>query len=103
MMRNIFNSPWAGLPKSFQTDLKSQAENNFHGEIARVFMITAAGAEGISLKNVRYVHIMEPYWHPVRVEQVIGRARRICSHQDLAEAERKVEVFIYLMHFTEHQ
>ena len=103
MMRNIFNSTWAGLPKSLQTDLKSQAENNFHGEIARVFMITAAGAEGISLKNVRYVHIMEPYWHPVRVEQVIGRARRICSHQDLAEAERKVEVFIYLMHFTEHQ
>ena len=77
--------------------------NNFHGEIAKVFMITAAGAEGISLRNVRYVHIMEPYWHPVRIEQVIGRARRICSHNDLPEAERKIEVFLYLMRFTEHQ
>ena len=42
------------------------------GEIIKVIMITAAGAEGISLKNTRYVHIMEPYWHPVRTDQVIG-------------------------------
>ena len=32
------------------------------------------GAEGISLRNTRCVHIMEPYWHPVRIQQVIGRA-----------------------------
>ena len=66
-------------------------------------MITASGAEGISLKNVRYVHITEPYWHPVRTQQVIGRARRICSHQELPEALRTVDVFLYLMTFTQEQ
>ena len=66
-------------------------------------MISASGAEGISLKNTRYVHIMEPYWHPVRIEQVIGRARRICSHQDLPENLRTVNVFLYLMTFTPEQ
>ena len=66
-------------------------------------MITASGAEGISLKNVRYVHITEPYWHPVRLQQVIGRARRICSHQDLPEEFRTVDVFLYLMVFSEKQ
>ena len=55
---------------------------------------------GIDLKNVRWVHITEPYWHPVRIEQVIGRARRICSHDELNEEERTVEVFIYLMEFS---
>ena len=40
-------------------------------------MITASGAEGTSLRNVRFVHLVDPYWHPVRREQVIGRARRI--------------------------
>ena len=50
------------------------------GDLIKIFMITASGAEGISLQNVRYVHITEPYWHPVRREQVIGRAKRICSH-----------------------
>jgi hypothetical protein len=66
-------------------------------------MITSSGAEGISLKNVRYVHITEPYWHPVRTEQVIGRARRICSHQELPEELRTVEVFLYLMVFSNNQ
>jgi len=66
-------------------------------------MITAAGAEGISLKNTRYVHIIEPHWHPVRIEQVIGRARRICSHQALPEELRTVEVYLYLMEFSEEQ
>jgi hypothetical protein len=64
-------------------------------------MITAAGAEGISLQNVRHVHITEPYWHPVRTEQVIGRARRICSHHTLPIDERNVNVYIYLMTFSE--
>ena len=103
IMRNIFNSTWANTPRSIQKQLSEMATTNNHGEIAKVFMITAAGAEGISLHNVRYVHIMEPYWHPVRIEQVIGRARRICSHHNLPEAERKIEVFIYLMTFTAHQ
>ena len=103
IVRNIFNSTWENIPRSLQTQLSKISPNNFHGEIAKIFMITAAGAEGITLRNVRYVHIMEPYWHPVRIEQVIGRARRICSHNDLPENERKIEVFLYLMTFSEHQ
>jgi hypothetical protein len=46
---------------------------------------------------------MEPYWHPVRTEQVIGRARRICSHQSLPKELQTVEVFIYIMTFTKSQ
>jgi hypothetical protein len=73
------------------------------GEVIKVFMITSSGSEGINLRNTRYVHLMDPYWHPVRSEQVIGRARRICSHKDLPQALQTVEVFVYLMVFTEAQ
>ena len=66
-------------------------------------MITSSGSEGITLKNTRFVHLIEPYWHPVRTDQVIGRARRICSHQDLPDELKTVEVFVYLMTFTEKQ
>ena len=66
-------------------------------------MITSAGSEGINLRNTRSVHIMEPYWHPVRTEQVIGRASRICSHQGLPKELQPVEVFIYIMTFTKEQ
>ena len=100
IVRNIFNSEWNKVPTNIVEQLSARANNNNHGEIIKIFMLTAAGAEGISLKNVRFVHITEPYWHPVRIEQVIGRARRICSHHALPEEERNVTVFKYLMTFS---
>ena len=72
-------------------------------EIIKLMMITASGAEGINLKNTRFVHIMEPYWHNVRLEQVVGRARRICSHQDLPEEKRNVKVFLYMTVLSQSQ
>ena len=103
IMRNIFNGAWKYVPEAIASKLEAMAANNMYGEIIKVLMITSSGAEGISLKNVRYVHITEPYWHPVRIEQVIGRARRICSHQELPEDLRTVEVFLYLMVFSQTQ
>jgi len=103
IVRNIYNNDWAAIPPTIREALIQIHNNNLHGDIIKVLMITSSGAEGINLKNTRYVHIIEPYWHPVRVEQVIGRARRICSHQDLPLSERNVKVFIYLMTFTQAQ
>jgi hypothetical protein len=66
-------------------------------------MITQSGAEGISLANTRQVHIMEPYWNNVRLQQVIGRAIRLCSHMNLVWEERTVEIFTYLSVFSAQQ
>ena len=104
ILRDIFNWDIKKLPASLKKDLRWLAggqPNNFTGKICRMFMITQSGAEGISLKNVRQVHIMEPFWNYVRLEQVQGRAIRICSHKDLPQAERTVDVFTYLMRFSE--
>ena len=103
MLRHIYNGEWEQIPESISIELRKLARNNNMGEIIKVFMITSSGSEGINLRNTRYVHIMEPYWHPVRTEQVIGRARRICSHKALPIELQTVEVFIYLMIFTPQQ
>ena len=103
IIRNIFNSKWKNVPKTITDQLNARTTNNMFGEVIKILMITASGAEGINLRNVRYVHIIEPYWHPVRTEQIIGRARRICSHIDLPEELRTVDVFLYLMRFTARQ
>jgi len=103
MLRHIYNGEWDQIPESISIELNKIAKNNNMGEIIKVFMITSSGSEGINLRNTRYVHIMEPYWHPVRTEQVIGRARRICSHKALPPALQTVEVFVYLMIFTPEQ
>ena len=103
IIRCIFNSEWDQVPSSIRDGLLRISGNNFYGEVINTLMISASGAEGINLRNVRYVHILEPYWHPVRIEQVVGRARRICSHQDLPAELRTVNVFLYLMVYSESQ
>jgi hypothetical protein len=106
IVRNVFNSSWSNLPNTLKSDLMSKYSpdrKNMYGDVIKLLMITASGAEGINLRNVRYVHIMEPYWHPVRTEQIIGRANRICSHYELPEKLRTVNVFVYIMKFTEEQ
>ena len=101
--RRIYNGEWDYIPTNLASDLRKIANNNNMGEIIKVLMITSSGSEGINLRNTRYVHIMEPYWHPVRTEQVIGRARRICSHKNLPRALQTVEVFVYLMILSPEQ
>ena len=103
IIRNIYNGSWNFIPSNIADELKLIANNNNMGEIIKVLMITSSGSEGINLRNTRYVHIMEPYWHPVRTEQVIGRARRICSHKDLPLPLQTVNVFVYLMIFSDEQ
>ena len=103
LVRKIYNGEWNNIPANLKEQLLKKASNNRLGEIIKCFMITASGSEGINLQNTRYVHLMEPYWNPVRTDQVIGRARRICSHQYLPEELRTVQVFLYLMAFTQKQ
>jgi hypothetical protein len=104
IIRNIYNSEYDDLPNTIQQELALNfpeiKDKNLHGGIIKLLMITASGAEGIDLKNTRFVHIMEPYWHHVRMNQVIGRARRICSHANLPEDERDVTVFLYVSKFS---
>jgi hypothetical protein len=107
VLLNIFNCNKEKLGGSFQ-DALAPFEHNQTGQLCRVFMITGAGAEGLSLKNVRRVHIMEPYWNKVRTDQVQGRAIRICSHMDLPYSansnlnQRHVDVYTYLSVFPEN-
>ena len=54
-----------------------------------------AGAEGLDFKFIRQVHILEPWYNMNRIEQIIGRAVRTCSHKDLPFIERNVQIYLY--------
>ena len=103
ILLNIYNNRFKNLPQVTQDDIREHfghlKDGNKYGEIIKILMITASGAEGIDLKNTRFVHIMEPYWHHVRINQVIGRARRICSHMDLVKDLKNVKVYMYISIF----
>ena len=78
----------------FDDVIKPSVEDN--GENVKVILITKAAAEGLDFKNVRQVHILEPTWNMSKINQIIGRAVRNYSHNDLPKEERTVEIYKYV-------
>lgn len=72
------------------------APTNTRGEEIPIILVSSTGAEGLDLKNVRQVHIFEPYWNDGRHAQVKARAVRNDSHIALPPADRNVQTYIYL-------
>ena len=70
-------------------------KNNIRGNKCKVILISPSATEGIQLLNIRQEHIMEPYWTEVRIQQVIGRGVRQCSHKELPIDERVVNIYRY--------
>ena len=68
---------------------------NIDGDVIKVILISRAGSEGIDLKNVRSIHIMEPWYNMNRIEQIIGRGVRNCSHRALPYIKRNVSIYLY--------
>ena len=68
---------------------------NVNGEKVKVIIISKAGTEGLDFKNIRQVHILEPWFNLNRLDQTIGRGVRNKSHCDLPFNERTVQVFLY--------
>ena len=77
-------------------DLKEiTSNNNKNGEHIKVVLITKAAAEGLDFKNIRQIHVMEPWYNLSRIEQIIGRAVRNLSHCALPFEERNVEIYLH--------
>jgi hypothetical protein len=96
LYRQIFNQSYGDtFPQTLKDSIKEHK--------LCIFMASSAGAEGITLANVRNVYIMEPYWNPSRIEQVIGRAIRICSHARLPLDQRTVKVQLFMSVFSQEQ
>jgi hypothetical protein len=90
---------WSGDENTKEKDLIREVINskeNADGSQIKIILGSPAIKEGVSLLRIRQVHILEPYWNMSRLEQVIGRAVRFCSHKDLPRDERLVNIYIYL-------
>ena len=69
--------------------------DNFNGSKVKVILISQAGSEGLDFKFIRQVHILDPWYNMNRIEQIIGRAVRTCSHKLLPFLMRNVELYLY--------
>ena len=72
------------------------SERNKNGENIKIVIGSVVASEGLDLKNIREIHILDPWYHLSRVEQIIGRGIRFCSHTKLEKPERNVTVYLHV-------
>lgn len=70
--------------------------NNKNGEEVKVVIGTRTVGEGLDFKRIRQIHVLEPWYNLSRIQQIVGRGVRFCSHADLPSEERNVENFLYV-------
>lgn len=70
-------------------------KDNIYGKNIKIVLISGAGVEGVSLNHIRQTHITEPHWNEIKIEQVMARGIRFCSHRYLKLNERHVDIFRY--------
>lgn len=69
--------------------------DNVDGNNIKVVLGTSVTTEGIDFKNIREVHVFEPWYHLNKTEQIVGRAVRKNSHILLPQSKRNVTVFLH--------
>lgn len=77
--------------------------SNSRGEKLKVILFTKSGSEGLDYKCVREIHIMEPWFNMSRIEQIIGRGVRNCSHSALPMEERNCTIFLYATRLSKNR
>ena len=90
---------WSGDEhKLYKEEVKAvfNNKNNVDGSQMKVVLLSPAAKEGISFLRVREIHLIDVYWNFSRMNQIIGRAIRFCSHKDVPYEKQLVDVYIYL-------
>jgi hypothetical protein len=72
------------------------SNDNMYGDQIRIAIINEVATEGVTFKNVRDIHILEPWHNMNRIKQIIGRGVRYKSHHKLPTEMRNVRVHLHM-------
>ena len=78
-------------------DERQSIVDDFNTDIFQVLVLTKAGGEGLDLRGVKSVVVMDPTWNDASLQQIIGRAIRYKSHSHLPVMEQKVDVYFMVL------
>ncbi len=84
-------------PKNKDMIDAARSEANARGELIKVVIGSEVASEGVDLRFIREIHILEGWYHLSKTEQVIGRGIRTFSHCLLPPEERNCTVYLYAL------
>ena len=101
--------------KHFYILLTSEVENfkdlvkyatlpeNAHGDKVKAIIGSHVASEGLDLKCIRELHLLDGWYHLNRIEQIEGRGVRFCSHVALPMAERNCLIYLHAVSLPEYE
>ena len=82
---------------------KEKREMVIRGAQVKVIVGSQIAGEGLDLKCVREIHVLDPWYHLNRLEQIIGRGVRYCSHGALPAELRNCLIRLYSLYYDDYE
>jgi hypothetical protein len=67
-----------------------------YGSHVKLIVGSGVAREGLDFKCIREIHLLDPWWHLNRIEQIVGRGVRFCSHTSLPKEERNCTLYFHI-------
>jgi hypothetical protein len=77
--------------------------DDLRGGKVKAILGSQIASEGLDLKCIRENHLLDGWYHLNRIEQVIGRAVRYCSHAALPIEQRNCLIYLHAVSVPEYE
>ena len=74
---------------------------NADGSDIRVVIASPKVSEGVDFRNIRQIHVLDPWFNMSRIEQVLGRGMRTCSHSMLPFEEQNCTIYLHVCRYSD--
>lgn len=79
--------------------MRLKAKDNADGANIRVIVASPKVSEGVDFKFVRQIHVLDPWFNMSRIEQILGRGMRTCSHDALSFEKQNCTVYLHVCRY----
>lgn len=81
--------------------LQLRSAENVGGDKIKVIVGSPFISEGVDFRFVRQVHVLDPWDNMSRMEQIIGRGLRTCSHSLLPFEKQNCTVYLHICRYAD--
>lgn len=78
-------------------------DDNINGEKLKIIIGSTVASEGLDFKCIRNIHILDPWLNLNKLEQVIGRGVRNCSHKNLDPEYRNTTIYLHTAYIEDQE
>ena len=92
-------------PNNTEAIVGERVASNYNGSNIKVVVGSQVASEGIDLKYIREIYVFDSWFHLNKMEQVLGRGVRTCSHihPNIPETDRNTSIYLLVNELKENR